>query len=382
MKILAMSLVTLAGLSGSLVSRAADFDGDSRDDVAVFRPSTGLWAVRGVTRAYFGGTGDEARPGDFNGDGIADIAIYRGTTGLWAVRGVTRTYFGSSSDTAIQGGGGQRTYDYVVKPNDGDDLKAALESETYNSVYIPAGYYSVGSDITVDNVQMISGAGTPLIGNSTGTTINLGTNCNLILTTSGGVTVENLMVQNGGGTYGQIYVTTNADYSRLINVHAVGSDHYAFNAAAGADYVTLISCMAFTSDSYGFYGFVDHCAMTNCRTKNCDATAFYNCDNLSGCIADGGESSINGFYSCERLSSCLATGCTNHGFTTCDMLSACEGENNSNYGFYNCSRLSACKAMSNDTYGFGSCNYLSACYAFDNGTDNWYNCNYIAASNN
>ena len=135
-------LIFLMGLESLM---AADFDGDSRDDVAIFRPSSGLWAVRGVTRVYFGSSGDAARPGDYNGDGISDIAVFRPASGLWAVRGVTRVYFGGSSDTPLQGGGGQRLYDYVVKSGDGDDLVAALESDTYHSVFIPAGEYSVNN---------------------------------------------------------------------------------------------------------------------------------------------------------------------------------------------------------------------------------------------
>lgn len=35
-----------------------DFDGDGIDDIGVFRPATGLWSVRDLTRVYFGGTGD------------------------------------------------------------------------------------------------------------------------------------------------------------------------------------------------------------------------------------------------------------------------------------------------------------------------------------
>jgi len=32
--------------------------GDGISDITVFRPSTGLWAIRGITRAYFGAPGD------------------------------------------------------------------------------------------------------------------------------------------------------------------------------------------------------------------------------------------------------------------------------------------------------------------------------------
>jgi hypothetical protein len=80
-----------------------DYDGDGTSDPAVFRSSTGLWAVRGVTRVYFGGSADVPVSGDYNRDGISDIGIFRGSSGLWAVRGITRAYFGSSADTAVPG---------------------------------------------------------------------------------------------------------------------------------------------------------------------------------------------------------------------------------------------------------------------------------------
>ena len=136
---------------------AADFDGDSRSDIAVFRPGSGLWAVRGYTRIYFGSSGDIIVPGDYDGDGLDDVAVFRASSGLWAVRGVTREYFGTSGDKPVPGGGGQKIYDYVVKPGDGDDLVQALESTTYKSVYIPASTYNVSEDITVSSVERITG---------------------------------------------------------------------------------------------------------------------------------------------------------------------------------------------------------------------------------
>ena len=54
-----------------------------------------------MTRAYFGTAGDQARPGDYSGNGTDDIAVFRPTSGLWAVRGLTRVYFGGSSDLPV-----------------------------------------------------------------------------------------------------------------------------------------------------------------------------------------------------------------------------------------------------------------------------------------
>ena len=92
-----------SSIRGLSILASGDYDGDGSDDIAIFRSSSGLWAVRGVTRAYFGGFSDIPVPGDYDGDGRSDIGIFRPISGLWAVKGVTRAYFGSSSDTAVPG---------------------------------------------------------------------------------------------------------------------------------------------------------------------------------------------------------------------------------------------------------------------------------------
>ncbi len=83
------------------VIQSGDYDGDGRTDIAVFRPASGLWAVRGLGRTYFGQAGDIPVSGDYNGDGRADVSIFRPSSGLWAVKGATRLYFGGSDDTPV-----------------------------------------------------------------------------------------------------------------------------------------------------------------------------------------------------------------------------------------------------------------------------------------
>ncbi len=80
-----------------------DYRGDGTTIPAVFRPATGLWAARGLSRVYFGASDDLPRPFDYNGDGRSDFAVFRPATGLWAVRGLTRAYFGASDDLPIPG---------------------------------------------------------------------------------------------------------------------------------------------------------------------------------------------------------------------------------------------------------------------------------------
>lgn len=123
-----LGLVVVMLLIGSgMATMAADFSGDGTNDIGIFRPSTGLWAIRGVTRVYFGGSNDDPMPGDYNGDGVVDIGIFRPSSGLWAVRGVTRVYFGGSNDEPLVGvmagggGGGLPKTGQTQKYRDGDD---------------------------------------------------------------------------------------------------------------------------------------------------------------------------------------------------------------------------------------------------------------------
>jgi lysophospholipase L1-like esterase len=89
--------------SDPLLADSGDYNGDGTSDLAIFRPASGLWAIKDVTRTYFGRSGDIPAPGDFTGDGTTDIALFRPASGLWAVRGGMRVYFGASSDIPVPG---------------------------------------------------------------------------------------------------------------------------------------------------------------------------------------------------------------------------------------------------------------------------------------
>ncbi len=78
---------------------SGDYNGDGTTQAAIFRPSTGLWAVRNWSRFYFGTSSDLPAPADYNGDGNCNAGLFRGSSGLWAIRGVTRLYFGTYGDT-------------------------------------------------------------------------------------------------------------------------------------------------------------------------------------------------------------------------------------------------------------------------------------------
>ena len=75
------------GLSTDILA-PGDFDGDGKTDLAVFRPSDGVWHLysRTIYRSFQWGTaGDIPVPADYNGDGFTDIAVFRPSNGVWYI---------------------------------------------------------------------------------------------------------------------------------------------------------------------------------------------------------------------------------------------------------------------------------------------------------
>ena len=67
---------------GQATATNADFDGDGKEDVSVYRPSEGVWymncSCQGFRAIKFGLEGDIPQAADYDGDGRTDQAIYRG----------------------------------------------------------------------------------------------------------------------------------------------------------------------------------------------------------------------------------------------------------------------------------------------------------------
>ncbi|MFN8390478.1 MAG: VCBS repeat-containing protein [Bdellovibrionota bacterium] len=85
------------GLPGD-VAVPADYDGDGITDISIWRPSDGTWWIlnsgaaagyaggQGLTNVQWGLYGDVPVPADYDGDGRDDIAVWRPTDGNWYIQ--------------------------------------------------------------------------------------------------------------------------------------------------------------------------------------------------------------------------------------------------------------------------------------------------------
>ena len=99
------------GVAGDLFL-AADFDGDDKGDITVFRPSTGDWwwmrsSDNVVNAIHWGVNGDVPVPADYDADGQTDFAVYRPASpqSIYYILGSTTGFsafgFGGSTDTVV-----------------------------------------------------------------------------------------------------------------------------------------------------------------------------------------------------------------------------------------------------------------------------------------
>jgi len=115
----------------------ADFDGDLKDDIAIWRPGSqaAFWIIRStnstVSVVPFGTNGDDATVvGDYNADNIDDVAVYRpsatpgGQSTWWWMSNNVLTVFAWGTDIDFPAPGdydGDNRSDYAVqRPTGGD----------------------------------------------------------------------------------------------------------------------------------------------------------------------------------------------------------------------------------------------------------------------
>jgi len=108
-----------------------DYDGDGKTDLCIFRASTGTWWILKSSDGSFysipfGVAEDKPAPADYDGDGKTDIAVFRPSNGNW--------YISQSSDSQpVQGQFGLSSDSPTPKDFDGDgraDLAVWRSSES------------------------------------------------------------------------------------------------------------------------------------------------------------------------------------------------------------------------------------------------------------
>jgi hypothetical protein len=97
----------------------ADFDGDLRTDVSVYRPSEGVWYLQhssnGTYRAQQFGVGEDVPVSeDYDGDNISDIGVFRPSAGVWY------SFRSSNNTVAIYASPAQPTDTPIAADLDGD----------------------------------------------------------------------------------------------------------------------------------------------------------------------------------------------------------------------------------------------------------------------
>jgi hypothetical protein len=144
------------GTSGDQAA-PGDYDGDGKTDLAIFRPSTATWWIAPSGGGSFytvslGTTGDVVAPADFDGDGKTDPAVYRSSNAYWYI------VFSSTGSTVSANFGGTG-HQPVPADFDGD---GKAEIATWQNSSLTFYYYTTSTSQSL--TQALGSSGTTYTG--------------------------------------------------------------------------------------------------------------------------------------------------------------------------------------------------------------------------
>jgi hypothetical protein len=155
------------GVSGDVLVPGR-YDTDAKTDTAIFRPSNTpgvadfyILNSNGLTATYieWGNVGDVPVVGDYDGDGKTDAAVYRPSTGTWFINkssgGVTITPFGGAGDVPVVADfdGDGKTDIVIYRSSTTQWLGNLSGGGALNVVFGAAGDILVPADYDNDNVD-------------------------------------------------------------------------------------------------------------------------------------------------------------------------------------------------------------------------------------
>ena len=137
--------LTIIGATNANGGVKADFDGDGKSDISVFRRSDGLWHIAKSSGGYssirWGSSTDFPTPGDYDGDGKTDVAVFR-FAGYSAIPNPCFFYVLKSSDNNFfakqWGTSSYIIFDYPLINGDFDGDRVTDFSVYEGQDYIPA----------------------------------------------------------------------------------------------------------------------------------------------------------------------------------------------------------------------------------------------------